>query len=167
MVINYADWARDFGILIENRFSTLRRTLTNRSEETAGQSFELGPRPSFAHNLYIECRWAPHCELPEVRETEIRCARVTLQLRKRNSAVAEPLASKLRALKLVSSDSPLDVRVAPSGNTIYLTRGGLPELDLAIAATKQSETIKAYGEACILLQDLWRSRCNSLVDEFC
>ena len=157
-----SDWASRFKVLVA-RESGLRKQEGKLSDDTRSASFELGPRPEWAHNLFIECRWEVFSTDASVAHLERVIARIVLQLRSQDKKLAP------RAVELLEPfvGRDMHVRVAKGEGTIYMAKiePQLPALDVTTPPFLQSEKVIEYGRACKSLRQIWAdnlSRLNSL-----
>jgi hypothetical protein len=116
-------------------------------------SFELRPMHSYAHNSYIECRFAdPH------REDRVHSfVRIQIQFKDEYRGKAIELQKWVTAK--ISDD--FNAEISDSSQTIYVTKRGLPSVDigspLPLLMRESPGVLHAYVDSALTLQRLWQS----------
>ncbi|WP_425618369.1 hypothetical protein NA78x_002074 [Anatilimnocola sp. NA78] len=147
-----ADWSEKFAIHLCRAFPNLHAKKGKRSEVTKCAGFELGPRLDYMHNLYIECRWEPHSKSPERAAAETFVARIVIQLGSSFKGQSTSLCKQIETFE----SGKYQVFTGATAGPVYITKTGLPALDLTIPPNKQLTAIQSYGQACSDLQSYWR-----------
>lgn len=161
MANDRAVWVKSFKAVLCNTFKDLQMQRSRLSKRTDCASFELEPHRDYTPELYIECRFDVFSRDGEVEALEKDAARIIVLLANEHKTHAERIRKFLREIVPVE----FDVRVNKSGRRIYITKSGLPTLDLAVHVSKQTEMLKQYGDACVQLQKLWKANVPEL-DKF-
>jgi hypothetical protein len=158
-MLTKADFATKLKSFLKNNFG-LQPQENNLSTNTKSAAFELGPRPDFVWNLYVECRWEPWSKSSALLVLERDVVRVVVQFKGKFANLIGPVASTLSA----AAGERFEIRVSNSEGTIYIVRSALRALDVSILPSQQKERSLRYGEECVAISKFWKESVT-LLDE--